>query len=135
MRERLVYLESLRGFAAIAVALFHFSNSSFLTENPFIHNAETMVDFFFVLSGFVIAYNYFDRIVDLSSLVDFQVKRFWRLYPLHLVCLLGFLGLEAAQYAYELSSGSACAALRFRETLHRPCSATSFSCIRSSNKT
>ena len=74
MKERLLYLESLRGCAAIAVALFHFTNSSVLTQNRFVQNVETMVDFFFVLSGFVIAYSCFDRIVDWSSLVDFQVR-------------------------------------------------------------
>ena len=74
MKERLLYLESLRGCAAIAVALFHFTNSSVLTQNRFVQNVETMVDFFFVLSGFVIAYSCFDRIVDWSSLVDFQVS-------------------------------------------------------------
>ena len=34
-------------------------STSFITDNLFIENSDTMVDFFFVLSGFVIAYTYF----------------------------------------------------------------------------
>jgi peptidoglycan/LPS O-acetylase OafA/YrhL len=106
MKEKFLHLESLRGCAAIAVALVHFSNTSALTDNRFIRNAEVMVDFFFVLSGFVIAYNYTDRIVDRVSLLRFQAKRFWRLYPLHLLLLAAFVVLEGAQYAYEVFRGT-----------------------------
>jgi peptidoglycan/LPS O-acetylase OafA/YrhL len=106
MRAKLLYLEALRGFAAVAVALLHFSNTSPVTENRFIQHSDTMVDFFFVLSGFVIAYNYSERVRDFASLVEFQSRRFWRLYPLHLVGLLAFLALETAQYAYEQYTGS-----------------------------
>jgi peptidoglycan/LPS O-acetylase OafA/YrhL len=106
-RPKLAFLESLRGLAAVSVALFHFRNTSFLTENAFVVNAERMVDFFFVLSGFVIAYKYLDAIVDTSSLRRFQARRFWRLYPLHLASLLIFVALEVAQYTYEMYTGTA----------------------------
>lgn len=106
MKQKLPYLESLRGLAAVSVSLLHFSSAPIITETVFIRNAEMMVDFFFVLSGFVIAYTYLDRIVDRASLIDFQTRRLWRLYPLHLVCLLAFLGLEGAQYAFESLTGS-----------------------------
>lgn len=89
----------------MAVALYHLRCSSFLTTNSFIANADLMVDFFFVLSGFVIAYNYLDRITSTSSLIQFQKKRFWRLYPLHIVTLLVFLGIESAKFAVEKKSG------------------------------
>lgn len=118
-RPKLDYLESLRGLAAVSVALFHFRNTSFLTENAFVVNAERMVDFFFVLSGFVIAYNYLDRIVDAASLRRFQAKRFWRLYPLHLASLLVFVAIELAQYVYETYTGSPGSEAAFsRNNLH-----------------
>ena len=86
-------LESLRGFAAVSVALFHFNvGSSF--NNSFTNNAGIMVDFFFVLSGFVIALSYMEKIKNCNDLVSFQKKRFWRLYPLHMVMLLIFVLLE-----------------------------------------
>ena len=61
-KDKIYFLESLRGIAAISVALFHFQTESFLTNNIFIRNSWLMVDFFFVLSGFVIAYNYQSKI-------------------------------------------------------------------------
>ena len=90
-------LESLRGFAALSVALFHFNvGSSFNTS--FTNNAGIMVDFFFVLSGFVIALNYTGKIKNTSDLIHFQKKRFWRLYPLHIMMLLVFVALEFLKY-------------------------------------
>ncbi len=53
-----------------------------------------MVDFFFVLSGFVIALNYQSRIDTVNHLYLFQVRRFLRLYPLHLATLFLFVGIE-----------------------------------------
>ena len=64
-----------------------------------------MVDFFFVLSGFVIAFNYIDRIYSLPELLTFQKKRFWRLYPLHLITLFLFVGIEIAKYIVEIQYG------------------------------
>ena len=107
MKPKLLFLESLRGIAALAVALFHIKNisTSPITDNLFIENSDTMVDFFFVLSGFVIAYTYIDRITDLRSLINFKIKRFLRLYPLHLITLLGFLLIEISKYALMNSTG------------------------------
>ena len=57
MKTKLNHLESLRGIAAITVVLFHWEVNSILNNN-FTKNGWIMVDFFFVLSGFIIAYNY-----------------------------------------------------------------------------
>tara|TARA_Y100000590_G_scaffold213192_1_gene241531 strand:- start:28784 stop:29896 length:1113 start_codon:yes stop_codon:yes gene_type:complete len=107
LKPKLLFLESLRGVAALAVAIYHVKDisTSPITDNLFIENSDTMVDFFFVLSGFVIAYTYLDRINDFRSLVNFKIKRFLRLYPLHLITLLGFLIIEIAKYALEAFAG------------------------------
>ncbi len=97
-KNKIFFLESLRGIAAICVALFHFQGGSFITENPFIRNAWLMVDFFFVLSGFVIAYNYQDQLKSVRDCYIFQIKRFLRLYPLHLFMLFTFLIIEFGKY-------------------------------------
>ena len=68
-----------------------------IASNAFVDNAWLMVDFFFVLSGFVIALNYQGAIRSGASLLEFQYRRFFRLYPLHLVMLLVFLLLECAK--------------------------------------
>ncbi|WP_259779436.1 acyltransferase family protein [Aestuariispira ectoiniformans] len=105
--EKILYLESLRGLAAIAVTLFHahFAINSPLANNTFVANSDLMVDFFFVLSGFVIAYNYETKITCFKSLCIFQAKRFLRLYPLHFVTLILFLFIELAKYAFEQKTG------------------------------
>jgi len=96
-QSKILSLESLRGVAALSVALFHFRvNSHF--ENDFISHAWLMVDFFFVLSGFVISLNYQSRIVSFRDLANFQLRRFFRLYPLHFLMLIVFLGIELLKY-------------------------------------
>lgn len=103
-KKKLVHLESLRGIAAISVALFHFRTNGHL-DNPFTTNAWLLVDFFFVLSGFVIALNYSDRLSTFSQVLRFQWRRFLRLYPLHLVMTVIFLGIEYAKYLAKIQGG------------------------------
>lgn len=102
---KILPLESLRGIAALSVVIYHSGASSALLDNAFFGHAYLMVDFFFVLSGYVIALTYFDRIDGAAALVSFQVKRFWRLYPLHLATLLIYLGIETAKYVFERQTG------------------------------
>lgn len=88
-------LESLRGICAVMVALFHFRGNSHFSEMAFINHSWLFVDFFFVLSGFVIAVNYHARLRGGAvSLWRFMWLRFIRLYPLHLFVLLLFLVFE-----------------------------------------
>ncbi len=83
-------LESLRGIAAFIVALFHIPAFSFYhVEKGWIG-----VYFFFSLSGFVIALNYFDRLKDINSLIFFKKKRFLRLYPVHIFMLFVVLLIQ-----------------------------------------
>ncbi len=91
-------LDSVRGLAAAMVVFHHFQIMPIWANNRWFANANLMVDLFFVLSGFVIAFSYCDKITDKQSLFDFQKKRFWRLYPLHLLMLMVFLGIEVANY-------------------------------------
>lgn len=104
-KPKLLALESLRGFAAVAVVLHHFSYGSLLSENAFIRHSYLMVDFFFVLSGFVIALNYADRLSSAADVANFQLRRFWRLYPLHVFTLMLFLGIECLKYVFEQRTG------------------------------
>lgn len=98
-RKKILPLETLRGLAALCVACFHFGYDSHLTSR-FIENAWLMVDFFFVLSGFVIAINY-TNISTYNELYRFQKRRLLRLYPLHILTLLFFLGLETLKLIEE----------------------------------
>jgi len=78
-------LESLRGIAALLVCLYHARYWIAFKNFPFILNFDLFVDFFFVLSGFVIALNFSKRITNVSVFSDYLIKRFFRLYPLFFV--------------------------------------------------
>lgn len=56
------------------------------------------VSIFFVMSGFLMTYNYIDRPVmqkpDVLSAVKFGIRKIKRLYPLHLIMLIFPMGLQ-----------------------------------------
>lgn len=87
-------IDSFRGLAAVMVILFHMRHLTILSDNALITRSDIFVDFFFVLSGFVITHSNFAKIADLASVKRFVVRRFRRLYPLHLFTLLLFLLFE-----------------------------------------
>jgi peptidoglycan/LPS O-acetylase OafA/YrhL len=98
-KDRFISLDTLRGVCAVFVAIFHFSTDATITAIPFIHHGFLFVDFFFVLSGFVIAANYGAKLQSGFPLGKFMSLRFWRLYPLHLFVLLLYAGLVAVKGA------------------------------------
>lgn len=92
--NRMDYLDGLRGIAAMSVVIGHVCWSSAIAQSPLFHSISMWVDFFFVLSGFVIAHTYFDRLAGGMSGLSFMGRRFARLYPLHLAMLLAWLAYE-----------------------------------------
>lgn len=76
-------LDGLRGVAAILVVLFHlfeiFSEGNHTKQ--IINHGYLAVDFFFLLSGFVLGYAYDDRWKNMT-LKDFLKRRFIRLQPM-----------------------------------------------------
>ena len=87
-------LETLRGLAALAVAFYHFPSDSLL----FIQQGHMAVYLFFSLSGFVISLNYFKKINSFKSLIIFQKKRFFRLYPVHFFVIILVLLIQCLKY-------------------------------------
>lgn len=79
-------LDGLRGIAAILVLWYHvFEGYAFAAGAPIIampNHAYLAVDFFFILSGFVIAYAYDDRIGKSMPLGNFFKRRLIRLHPM-----------------------------------------------------
>src|SRR4051794_33406485 len=80
--------------------------SHFYAE-PFFRNSYLFVDFFFVLSGFVITFSYGDKIVDWRSAGKFMVRRIGRIWPLHMVMLFLFFDLEVVKYLMNSWYGGA----------------------------
>ena len=90
-------LDGWRGIAALLVALFHLNLLSPLYSLDFVRNAFLFVDFFFVLSGFVITHSYADRLGTADGVRSFAIRRFGRLWPLHVVVLTAFVLAESAK--------------------------------------
>jgi peptidoglycan/LPS O-acetylase OafA/YrhL len=87
-------LDSCRGLCAVAVMLFHMDAKTHFYALPLVRNGWVAVDFFFVLSGFVIASAYSRRLRTAMDAGRFALRRFGRLYPLHLAVLLVYVGVE-----------------------------------------
>lgn len=103
MPKHFVWLDSLRGLAAILVVIFHYhhfflrdsedrSNLPASIEFPYAdylnwvyQNGNFAVQLFWVISGFVFYHVYMQR---RPSTIEFVSQRFARLYPLHILTLL-----------------------------------------------
>jgi peptidoglycan/LPS O-acetylase OafA/YrhL len=110
-----VTLDGLRGIAALAVVTRHapafFSSISIyllpldgskdpISVGPF-RESYLAVDFFFVLSGFVLAHAYGDRVRGKMSAARFMTIRLIRLYPLYFLALLISLPLTVWRFARD----------------------------------
>jgi peptidoglycan/LPS O-acetylase OafA/YrhL len=105
---RIDELESVRGIAALMIVLFHMPRwYPPFHEFPLIRDAGFMVDLFFVLSGFVISRAYGDKILTGKDALRFQLLRFGRLYPVHLLFLAAFLLIEFARLVVAQHFGGA----------------------------
>ena len=91
-------LDGWRGLCALMVCVFHFAWATRwgLGGNAFVQGCYLFVDFFFVLSGFVITHSYGKRINDRGELGRFMLRRFGRVWPLHFVVLMAWVALETA---------------------------------------
>jgi peptidoglycan/LPS O-acetylase OafA/YrhL len=102
--KRFTALDCVRGVAAIAVVLFHYSQ---LEGEIWLRRGWLAVDVFFCLSGFVIAHSYQHKLEQGMSFVAFARKRLSRLYPLYLFALilgaLTFLGTLEEHGAVSMS--------------------------------
>ena len=85
-------LDGLRGVAAISVMLYHYTYGG----AAWFPQGYLAVDLFFMLSGFVIAFSYEDRLRSGLSAGSFMVRRLVRLYPM--IVVASVLG-GAATYA------------------------------------
>ena len=79
------------------IVLLHGPFQSDLFYVPFVRRSSVFVDFFFVLSGFVVSLSYFERVRNFRSLAGFMTRRIGRLWPLHLFVLALFLTMFGAE--------------------------------------
>ena len=82
---RIHKLDGLRGLFALFVVLFHLNRNNaplLLVNNFFVRESHIFVDFFFILSGYVITLTYDNKIQQGKEFIQFLKKRILRLYPL-----------------------------------------------------
>ncbi|MDM0111944.1 acyltransferase [Variovorax sp. J22R133] len=90
-------LDAARGIAALVVVVYHLPNA--MRGNGF-GSGHLAVDFFFGLSGFVLAHAYLGKLSSgQMSLREFALVRLIRLYPLYLFSLLMLLVFLAGMLA------------------------------------
>lgn len=87
-------LDAIRGVAAMAVMVDHYTHQSRL------HGAWTVVDMFFMLSGFVLCHSHADKITrGRQGFAAFMWSRIHRLGPLYWVaCVMGALAATLARH-------------------------------------
>jgi peptidoglycan/LPS O-acetylase OafA/YrhL len=96
-KPQLPALTGVRTLLAVNIMLFHFTPPHMKYLYPVIDNSYVFVGFFFLLSGFILAYNYADRPSKLDKR-QFWRARFARLYPIYLLSLVLFLGMLGAEW-------------------------------------
>lgn len=93
--RRLDHIESIRAIAAIAVAIFHFTNfysgKSFILTNEkvrsFFEYGAQGVEIFYVVSGFIITYSLYHSRYQITHYFKYLAKRFVRLLPPYYVTI------------------------------------------------
>jgi peptidoglycan/LPS O-acetylase OafA/YrhL len=96
MQKRFEVLDSFRGLAAIFVILYHLLMLNSITALEFFRNSNLFVEFFFVLSGFVLTHGYAFK--DNLGFKNFFIARTFRIFPLHIVMLAVFILLEFGRW-------------------------------------
>jgi peptidoglycan/LPS O-acetylase OafA/YrhL len=103
-KKHLNHIESLRAFAALAVAIFHFTNffhpSGFLVQSEaqraiFVYGAQG-VEMFYMVSGFIISYSLYKSRYQIQDYFRYMGKRLSRILPPYYVTIgviicVGFL--------------------------------------------
>lgn len=98
-KPRYTLLDGLRGVGALIVIIFHFGEA-FSTgwQSQMMNHGYLAVDFFFILSGFVIGYAYDDRWRNGQMTARrFMLRRFIRLHPMVVLAII----LGAAAYILQ----------------------------------
>lgn len=95
-KDRIQWLDSLRGISALMVAFTHVT--SLILEKEHIHNNSVYyswmlgrigVIIFFLISGFVIPYSLHNK-----SLGQFSITRFFRLYPAYWLSIVAMIAIS-----------------------------------------
>lgn len=97
-------LTGLRTLLALTILLFHFTPAGLtwtahpqFTLYPVVNIGYVFVSFFFLISGFILSYNYAGRPGGVKA-VDFWMARLSRLYPVYLLTMLISIPMLAVEW-------------------------------------
>jgi peptidoglycan/LPS O-acetylase OafA/YrhL len=99
--SHILSLDLGRGLAALIVMIYHTNFLFFETSKPF-HRGYLCVDFFFLLSGYVIANSYDAKILNGFGAKQFLVVRIARLWPLVLLSTLIAFAVQVLRYRRDM---------------------------------
>ena len=106
MKEMLLNLTGLRFYASLWVFLYHAIIYVNELDCLFLQHGYIGVDFFFILSGFILTYVYYDsffvREITSRKYWNFVVKRFAKIYPMHFISfIMVAIMLYAGKYVFH----------------------------------
>lgn len=114
MPKELTPLTSLRGIFALLVVFYHFIKLVLPHRSPselgFVGRGYLAVDFFFVLSGFIMMHAYGEKIAadgGRQGYLRFLSARIARIYPLHVLMLALLVAAELARFLHGASGAAA----------------------------
>lgn len=96
-------LSGIRTVLAITIIFFHFTPPHMQWYYPVINTGFVFVGMFFLISGFILTYNYADRAATLRNR-DFWIARFARVYPVYLVSLILFCNFLPGERSVHTAS-------------------------------
>lgn len=102
-RKQIAPLTSIRAIAIVWIIIYHYHFFLLPLDNyiaqQLIRYAFICLDLFFVLSGFILSYVYYDSFSNLKLIRKnsgkFLLTRFSRIYPLHCIVLFSMLLMQA----------------------------------------
>jgi peptidoglycan/LPS O-acetylase OafA/YrhL len=107
-------LTGARFIAAIVVVLFHLQYENWAAGNQssaiglgWVNRGYLGVDFFFILSGFILAYAHSELSNNQGTMNDyktFMIKRIARIYPVYIFSLILWVALECTKYISKIQS-------------------------------
>lgn len=109
--DELLHLDLLRFIASAGIVLCHsgeffFERAVRLASHQRLAGLSLFVDVFFIISGFVIAHVYRDRMSNWRQFARFMQRRIGRLLPLHLATLAGVALLFYAVGALDVATNT-----------------------------